>query len=72
MDWMLHDHQHRAVIAPFASRQEAERWRDQHGLGAIFSVSPGAVRPAAGALSRPERRGQRHTMTRERHRSPGC
>ncbi|QEC49120.1 hypothetical protein FSW04_17080 [Baekduia soli] len=75
MTWKLHDPQHRAVITPFASRQEAERWRDAHGLDGLFAVAQDAeaVPPAAGR-PRPAtpRRGHTAAAARERRRRPAC
>jgi hypothetical protein len=49
MSWILHDATRRAVIASFATREEAEEWRDRNGLGDLFCASPDRASVAADA-----------------------
>lgn len=76
MIWILHDQSRRAVIAPFASREEAEAWRDRHGLADLMSVSAEQAgdeplgRARRTAVCRPERIRVQRDMPVSRRASP--
>jgi hypothetical protein len=45
MSWILHDVSRRAVIGAFATREEAETWRDRNGLGGEFTAVQHRAQP---------------------------